>query len=306
MAQDTARTTAKLRGLTAKFDNRLKSFESFYPKLCTVVNSTGADERYALLGNVQGVREWIGDREFGELRASDWTLANKTWEVSQKIEREDIEDDRLGMYVPVLEQLAIRAAAHPDELLFTLINAAESTDCFDGQTFFDTDHAWGDSGAQDNDLTGACAAAAVPTVAEFQTAFDACRQALLGFKDDRGKRMNGMIYRSMKDLTLLLPPAMERVALEALTAALGSAGGTNIVIDRPTIIVSPEMSSSAKFDVYVTNMPLKPYIFQARKPLRRQMKGTTDIEYKDVKFMTEARYNLGYGAWWTAVRYTFT
>jgi len=306
MAQDTARTTAKLRGLTAKFDNRIKAFPSFYPRLCTQVTSTGADERYAILGNVQGVREWIGDREFGELRASDWTLANKTWEVSQKIEREDIEDDRLGMYVPVLEQLAIRAMSHPDELLFSLINAAESTACFDGQYFFDTDHAWGDSGSQSNDLSATAASGTTPTVAEFKTAYNAARQALFGFKDDRGKRMNGMIYRAMSDITLLVPPALEQIALDALTVVLNATGGTNVVVDKPTIIVSPEMSSSAKFDIYVTNMPLKPYIFQARKPLRRQMKGTTDIEYKDVKFMTEARYNLGYGAWWTAVRTTFT
>jgi hypothetical protein len=31
-----------------------------------------------------------------------------------------------------------------------------------------------------------------------------------------------------------------------------------------------------------------------------------DIETKDVKFMTEARYNVGYLAWWTAVLTTFT
>jgi phage major head subunit gpT-like protein len=58
--------------------------------------------------------------------------------------------------------------------------------------------------------------------------------------------------------------------------------------------------------LYRVDTPFKPYIFQAREPLSRKMKGMDDIEFKDVKFMTQARYNVGYGAWWNAVRYTFT
>ena len=54
-----------------------------------------------------------------------------------------------------------------------LINAAllagESTVCFDGQYFFDTDHSEGDSGSQSNDITfdisdaGSGGTAAAPT-----------------------------------------------------------------------------------------------------------------------------------------------
>jgi len=36
---------------------------------------------------------------------------------------------------------------------------------------------------------------------------------------------------------------------------------------------------------------LRPFVSQAREPLHRQMKDLNDIETKDVKFMTEARYN---------------
>jgi phage major head subunit gpT-like protein len=46
---------------------------------------------------------------------------------------------------------------------------------------------------------------------------------------------------------------------------------------------------------------LRPFVFQARRPLARQMKGMDDREFKNVKFMTDARYNLGYLAWWNAV-----
>jgi len=51
---------------------------------------------------------------------------------------------------------------------------------------------------------------------------------------------------------------------------------------------------------------IKPFVFQARRPLGRQMKGLDDREFKDVKLMTDARYNVGYFAWWYSVQSTFT
>ena len=43
-----------------------------------------------------------------------------------------------------------------------------------------------------------------------------------------------------------------------------------------------------------------------REPLTRMMKDIDDLETKDVKFMTEARYNVGYFAWWTSILCTLT
>lgn len=153
MATDTARAVATLRGLTAKFDIGVDSAAPFYGDLCTTVQSAGSDEQYGWLGSMPGIREWLGDRVFKSLRAGNFTLANKEWESSLAIEKKDIADDRLGMYGPVLEQLGQEAAQHPDELLLAAIENGEATVCFDGQYFFDTDHSWGDSGTQDNDLS---------------------------------------------------------------------------------------------------------------------------------------------------------
>lgn len=153
MALDTAKATAVLRDLTNKFDLAVETADPFYPDICTVVPSNGLSERYGMLGQMPGVREWVGDRKFEQLRAGDFTITNKHWEQSLEIQRTDIEDDRMGMYGPVMEQLGAEAAYHPDELLITLIQNGESSASFDGQFFFDTDHSWGDSGTQDNDLT---------------------------------------------------------------------------------------------------------------------------------------------------------
>lgn len=305
MALDTAKATVTLRTLTKKFDNRLESATPFYPTVSTIVPSNGADEAYGMLGNVPGIREWLSDRQFKEMRAGTFTIANKHWESSLLIKKTDLADDRMGMYGPVMEQLAVEAAYHPDELLYTAMIAGATETCFDGQNFFDTDHSWGDSGTQDNDLTYAAATGTAPTAAEFRAAFHQARTAMLKYKNDQGKFLNRPTIRGMSDLLLVVPPEMELAAYEGLTAPILS-NNTNIVLDVPRIVVSPHITNAATMYLFNLGAPLKPFVFQAREPLKRQMKGLEDIETKDVKFMTEARYNVGYLAWWTGVLTTFT
>lgn len=305
MALDTAKATVTLRTLTKKFDQRAASATPFYPTVSNIIPSDGADEAYGMLGNMPGVREWLGDRQFKELRAANFTIANKHWESSLLIKKTDIADDRMGMYGPLMEELAVEATYHPDELLFSALSSAESTACFDGQYFFDGDHAWGSSGSQSNDLTYAAATGTTPTAAEFRGAFHQARTAMLKFKNDQGKLLNRPVSTSMNSLLCLVPPDLELQAYEGLTASILS-NNSNVVIDAPKIVVSPHLTDATKFYLFNLEGALRPFVFQAREPLSRQMKGLDDIETKDVKFMTEARYNVGYLAWWKAVLTTFT
>lgn len=305
MALDTAKATVTLRTLTKKFDNKVAQATPFYPRLCNIIPSDGADEAYGMLGNAPGIREWLGDRQFKELRAGQFTIANKHWESSLLIKKTDIADDRMGMYGPLMEDLAIEATYHPDELFFTALVNGETTACFDGQFFFDTDHSWGDSGTQDNDLTYAAATGTVPTAAEFRLAFHAARTAMSKFKNDQGKLLNRPISTGFSNLLVLVNPDFELAAKEALTSTILS-NNSNVVLDAPTIVSSAHLTDTSKMYLFNLDGALKPFVFQAREPLSRQTKGLDDIETKDVKFMTEARYNLGYLAWWKAVLTTFT
>jgi phage major head subunit gpT-like protein len=305
MAQNTAKYEATLRDLTRKFDLGVQQSTPFYPSICTPVNSTGADEKYGWLGSIPGVREWLGDRVFNELRASDFVLANKLWEDSLLVPKVNIDDDRLGLYDALFENLGHRAALHPDKLVMQAIVAGESSLCSDGQYFFDTDHAWGDSGTQDNDLTGAAASGTLPTEAEFKAAFETCVAQMLGFKDDSGEPLNQPTVGQVNDLMVLVPVAYYAIAVKAITAAIVS-NNSNVQVWTPRIVASPFLTSGAKFYTFYTGSPLKPFVFQAREPLSRKQKGADDIETKDMKFMTQARYNVGYLAWWNAVLYTFT
>lgn len=80
MSLDTAKAITGLRGLTGKFDIGIRNARTMYERVAMTVPSTGADEQYSFLGDVPGIVEWLGERQFKELRAAHWTLANKLWE----------------------------------------------------------------------------------------------------------------------------------------------------------------------------------------------------------------------------------
>jgi len=305
MALNTAKHVSALRDLTGTFDTSARMAMPFYPRVCTVAPSNGKDENYGLLGAIPQVREWLGDRKAKKLRAASYVVTNKSWELTIDVEREDIDDDRMGMYRPVFAQTGRRAALHPDKLLIDAIEAAETTACFDGQNFYDTDHSWGDSGTQDNDLAYTATDPDAVTVAEFKAALQAAVSAMIGYVDDQGEPLNDPIFEGFSGLMLMVPPALRQVANEAVHAQLLGGGDTNVVIDVPVIVTLPRLTSGRKFYLHNLSGVLRPFIFQARRPLSRQTKGADDIEKKIIKFMTYARYEVGYLAWWSSVLTTF-
>lgn len=307
MTTKTANALVKARDLTITFDSALMAQKPIYPMISHMVQSDGTDEKIGWLGSMPGVREWLGDRQFNTLRAADFTLANKLWESSVMINRQDFDDDRTGVYNPMLEELAKTAALHPDQLMLDLLPAGETTLCWDGQNYFDTDHVWGDSGSQSNDLTFDASNTAAISESEFKAAFRQAVNAILTFKRDNGEYFYNGALEKLSDLTLLVPVALRGVAHDTLESTLLGGGDSNVVIDRPKIITSNRLTSGVKFYVMYTGARyFRPFVFQARKPLVRELLGLDSIKTKELEFMTEARYNVGYLAWWNCVLTTFT
>lgn len=310
MALDMANAVSKLRSLTGKFDKRVKSTAPYYPTLCTVIPSDGFDEEYGLLGAVPSVREWIGDRQFKDPRALNFTIVNKHWESGIKIDKNRMKDDRMGIYVPMFESLGVKAARYPDTLLLgNVMKNADTLICLDGQNFFDTDHVWGKSGTQSNDLAFDVADPNKPTVDELQDALDAMLHQMMSFKDDEGDFFHDDAVIGFGDsmqLEVVCPLKYRKTMLKAVTSGITVNGGdTNVVITDARVVGTPHFDGNF-FDLYRTDVPFKPYIFQTREPITRQIKGMDDHEFKDAKFMTEQRNNIGLGAWWDAVRATLS
>lgn len=128
------------RGFQVIFQDAWNQAPSMYEQVATVVPSSAAEEHYAWLGTMPRFREWLGDRVVQSLATGDYTIKNKAFELTVGVDRDHIEDDRLGVYRPMFQMMAQEAKTHPDELVFSLLAAGFSTLCYDGQFFFDTDH----------------------------------------------------------------------------------------------------------------------------------------------------------------------
>lgn len=135
---------ANLHGLTVGYSTAFnKSFDttqSNYQKVATVVPSTTGEQDYKWLGQMPGMREWIGEREVQALAAYDYLIKNKKFEMTIGVPRDDIEDDKYGVYTPLFSNMGEAAALQPDELVFGAMMSGFNEKCYDGLSFFNTAH----------------------------------------------------------------------------------------------------------------------------------------------------------------------
>lgn len=127
-------------GFTALYTGALGAAKPNWSKVAMEVPSTGAEQKYGWLGSTTRFREWLGERVLQNLTQHDFSIKNINFENTISVDRNNIEDDQLGIYKPMFEQLGYDSAMHPDELVFQLIKDGFSNLCYDGQNFFDTDH----------------------------------------------------------------------------------------------------------------------------------------------------------------------
>lgn len=136
-------------GLNTAFNKGLKNAKSYWQTVSMKVPSSGSEEKYDWLADMPSIREWIGDRIVNELSAHEYVIKNKLFESTLKIKRTKIEDDKYGFYGTIAERMGEETAAHPDDLIFSLLKNGPTSRCFDGQYFFDTDHvAFSEGGAE--------------------------------------------------------------------------------------------------------------------------------------------------------------
>ncbi len=127
-------------GFKKNFEDAKSEAPSQYQKIATVIKSTTKSNTYGWLGKFPSLRKWIGDRVIESMKAHGYQIVNEDFEATVGVDRNDIEDDELGIYAPLFAEMGRSAGVHPDELCFGLLGAGFTTPCYDGQYFFDTDH----------------------------------------------------------------------------------------------------------------------------------------------------------------------
>ncbi len=122
------------------FNQAFDGAPSQWPLVAMEAPSVGRSTDYKWLGDFPMMKEWVGDRVIKDLSAFSYEIVNKSYEATIEVDRDDIDDDQIGVYTPMIQALGVAARQHPDILVFSLLKAGFDTLCFDGQYFFDTDH----------------------------------------------------------------------------------------------------------------------------------------------------------------------
>lgn len=124
----------------AAFRKGFDAAPTHYDKVAMTTNSVAREEEYGWIGRFPRIREWIGDRIIDGLSVHSYSIKNKDFEATVSVARNDIEDDKYGLYGPMFDQFGRETKEHPDHLVFQLLGNGFTVPCYDGQNFFDTDH----------------------------------------------------------------------------------------------------------------------------------------------------------------------
>ena len=135
---------ALLQGIYSSFSTIFRQAFDGAPTMWETVAmrapSSGRSVDYKWLGDFPIMQEWVGERAIKDLSAFSYEIVNKNYEATIEVDRDDIEDDQIGVYTPMVQGLGAAAKQHRDILVFGLLAVGFSTLCYDGQYFFDTDH----------------------------------------------------------------------------------------------------------------------------------------------------------------------
>lgn len=135
-----ANLSALRLGFSTLFVAGLGQAVSQYQSIATVVPASTKEQKYAWLGKIPNVREWLGPRAVQNLMSSDYSIIEKALELTLGVDRDDIETDNIGIYNPLFTEMGMSTGSQWDLMCFAQLAAGFAANCYDGQYFFDTDH----------------------------------------------------------------------------------------------------------------------------------------------------------------------
>ena len=298
------------RAIIGEFYDRLQQNigTEWLDAVSMLFTSDQASETYNWIGMSPAMREWIGGRHAKGFRENGITITNKDYEATLEVLVKELRRDKTGQILVRVRELADRTNAHWAKLLSTLIINGESTTCYDGQYFFDTDHSEGDSGTQDNDLSVDISAlpcnqhgsTTAPSPEELELTILQMVQAILGFKDDQGEPMN----EGARNFLVMVPVPFLAAAVAAIKNPVLTSGKTNTIVTLPEFsvrpVANPRLTWTTKLAVYRTDGNVKPFIRQEEVPVEiAAIAEGSELEFNEKKhhYGVSASRNVGYGYW---------
>ena len=222
-----------------------------WERFCSVIPSASYIEKYPMTVISGAMREWVGARVINELAGKTFEVVNRDFEHTEGVNRNDIEDDNLGIYAPLFTEMGINAANLWPELATAALTGGGKW--ADGADFFSSGRKIGKA-TINNVVSGALSA----------STYETARSQMMGFcRPD--KTPLGLVPD-----TLMVGPSLESTALRLLKAEMVAEGGvsvSNIHRDQCDILINPFLTgdNASAWFLMNTRRGIKPVVVQKRK-----------------------------------------
>lgn len=286
-----------------EFEMGMEGINLPYQAITTELPSSTKKNVYPWLSNIPGFREWVGDRVVHRLAARTYELENKSFEHTFAVDKNDLEDDEIGVYAPAFRLQGQHAKEFVGLQIAAKLASGITDTCWDGQFFFDTDHPVDIDnsalGVQSNKLVHASnydIRVAGNEVAAFQLA----RAAMRTWKREDGQRA-GYIGN-----LIVVGPELEAAAMTIRQAFIPKVVGSGAAaIPNPLLSAAPEVlvidqfdSSAGVWHLACTTKPIKPMLWQNRKDVEFTIlnQPTDEAVYRrrEIEFGADLRGAPGY------------
>ena len=243
------------RNLRAEFQAAYGQAKPTWGQIASRLSSSTSREDHRWFSRWPKMRKWESERRVSALAAHGYNVRNEKFESTIAVNRDDLEDDILGIYQMQANQAGVAASEWPDILVYSALEDGETAACHDDKPFFSDAHPLDNGGAFDNLLAGQALKA--DSLANAQASLGAARTMLMTMPDEEGEPMGLMAN------LLVVPPALEDTA--RILSTSNRLGG-----DDPNpykgigVHVSPRLKSATKWYVMDVTGSLKPLIFQER------------------------------------------
>jgi phage major head subunit gpT-like protein len=289
-------TPANLQALQTSFSTIFKAAyrdtPSFWKRIATRVSSSTKTNTYGWMQRLLAMREWVGPRVIQNMSAVSYLIENKPYEATLGVDRDEIEDDALGLFDARVQELARVGARLPDQLILEALQNGATNLGFDGVAFFSASHPLNPAGVQSN----------LVNLPLNPGNFAYVQAQMSTFTGEDGRPLGA--YGTL----LVIPPAMEFMAKQILAASTGVNGGVNTQLGAVAYLVIPELAGTNDWYLLDVSAPIKPFIFQDRKPVTLVSKTavTDDNVFWQREFIwgIDGRGAAGYGPWWLAIKST--
>ena len=276
-------------GLKTAFFQTFGETAAQWDRVATTVPSTHDTESYAWLGALPGMREFVDERQPGDLKPYHYAIQNRTWESTISVDRTALEDDQYGQVALRVREMARVARQHLDSIVFGLLGTGFTAHGYDGVPFFGT-HTQGQP--QSNAGSGMLSAASL----------QAAITAMMRFTDDQGRPAGVM------PSVLVVPPELYWEATQLLTSAYSPDPVTEAAQDLSanplrgmlTLLTTPFLPSSSDWFLLDTRRLVRAIVLQMRKEFEfSALEGSSENGFLRDQYLygVRARYNVGFGDW---------